>query len=397
MPSRSMVDMADATIRRARMVAAFQERYGGSPTVWCRAPGRVDLMGSHTDYNEGHVLTMTLDRDTWLAVRPRADGRVAIASLDLPGEAEFSLSNVRRDTQAPWTDYVRGAASVLLAEGRELLGFDGIVQSSVPFGAGLSSSAAIEVAALLAFASVGEFHLAPLELAILGQRAENEFVGVSCGILDQYTSVLGQAGHALLLDCRHLVSRPVALAPGLAVVIADTRAERQLGATGYGERRAQCEAGVAHLRTIDPGISALRDVSPAFLAAHEAALPPTVAARCRFIVEEERRVLDLAEALPGGDPSSLATILDASWDGATRLFGIGAPAMTAMHEAMRGAPGLIARRQAGAGFGGCLVAFVEQGSVPAFSGHVRGAYATATGIEASVFPVEAAPGAGAIE
>ena len=281
-----------------------------------------------------------------------------------------------------------------MAEGRELVGFDGLVQSSVPFGAGLSSSAAIEVAALLAFASVGGFHLAPLEMAILGQRAENEFVGVSCGILDQYTSVLGQAGHALLLDCRHLESRPVALAQHLAVVIADTRAERQLAATGYGERRAQCEAGVAHLRTIDPAVTALRDVSPALLAAHEAELPPVVARRCRFIVEEEHRVLELAEALPSGDPSSLATILDASWDGATRLFEIGAPAMTAMHEAMREAPGLIARRQAGAGFGGCLVAFVEQDAVPAFSAHVRQAYATATGIDPRIFPVEAAPGAG---
>jgi galactokinase len=384
----------DPGARRSRMEAAFDERYGGSPTVWCRAPGRVDLMGSHTDYNEGHVLTMTVDRDTWLAVRPRADGRVAIASLDLPGEAEFSLADITRDALVPWTDYVRGAAHVLRTEGRELVGFDGLVQSSVPFGAGLSSSAAIEVAALLAFATVSGFHLAPLEIAILGQRAENEFVGVSCGILDQYTSVLGQAGHALLLDCRHLESRPVAMASHLAVVIADTRSERQLGATGYGERRAQCEAGAALLRAIDPGVTALRDVSPALLAAHEADLPPLVARRCRFIVEEEHRVLELADALPTGDPSTLARLLDASFDGATRLFEIGAPAMTAMHEAMRAAPGLIARRQAGAGFGGCLVAFVEQGAVPAFSAHVRRAYATATGIDARIFPVEAAPGAG---
>jgi galactokinase len=387
----------DAAARRSRIEAGFSERYGGLPTTWCRAPGRVDLMGSHTDYNEGHVLTMTLDRDTWLAVRPRADGRVAIASLDMPGEAEFSLADIRRDAHAPWTDYVRGAASVLVAEGRELVGFAGLVQSSVPFGAGLSSSAAIEVASLLAFAAVSGFHLAPLETAILGQRAENEFVGVSCGILDQYTSVLGQAGHALLLDCRHLESRPVAIAPHLSVVICDTRAERQLGATAYGERRSQCEAGVTHLRTIDPGVTALRDVSPALLAAHEAELPAVVAGRCRFIVEEDRRVLELAEALPTGDPTVLAALLDASYDGATRLFEIGAPAMAAMHEAMREAPGLIARRQAGAGFGGCLVAFVEREAVSAFSAWVERAYLSATGIEPRIFPVEAAAGAGAID
>jgi galactokinase len=386
-----------ASARRARVASAFAARYGGPPTAWLRAPGRVDLMGSHTDYNEGHVLTMTLDRDTWLALRPRTDDRVAIASMDLPGHAEFALTDLVRDERAPWTDYVRGAAAVLVAEGRRLVGFDGLVQSTVPFGAGLSSSAAIEVAALLAFATAGGFHLAPLEAAILGQRAENEFVGVNCGILDQYTSALGQAGHALLLDCRHLESRPVRIAAHLAVVICDTRAERQLGATGYGDRRRACETGVARLQAIDPDIAALRDVGPAFLAAHEDALAPEVARRCRFIVEEERRVLELAEALPIGDPATLAALLDASWEGATRLFEIGAPAMSAMSEAMRGAPGIIGRRQAGAGFGGCLVAFVEREAVVPFSQHVAHGYAAATGIEAHIFAVEAGPGAGPLD
>jgi galactokinase len=387
----------DRGARRSLVTAAFRARYGGSPTAWCRAPGRVDLMGSHTDYNDGRVLTMTVDRDTWLAVRPRQDGRVVVASMDLPGEADFDLSDVTSDDEAPWTDYVRGAAVALLGEGCHLVGFDGLVDSSVPFGAGLSSSAAIEIAALLAFATVGGFEISPLRMAILGQRAENEFVGVSCGILDQYTSVLGQAGHALLLDCRELRSRRVPIASDLAVVICDTRAERQLGATGYGERRADCEAGTARLRAIDPRVRALRDVSPEFLAAHAADMPPRVARRCRFIVEEDLRVLSLAEALPLGDRATLRGLLDASWDGAMRLFEMGAPSMTAMHEAMSDAPGLIARRQAGGGFGGCLVAFVEPDAVPGFSEAVTRAYLAATGIQPHVFRVEAAPGASLLE
>jgi galactokinase len=380
--------------RVRRMAAAFEERFGGPPTAWFRAPGRVDLMGSHTDYNEGHVLTMTVDRDTWLAVRPRDDGRVAIASLDLPGTAEFTLAAIEHDPEVHWTDYVRGAASVLAEPGRRLVGFDGLIGSSVPFGSGLSSSAAIEIVALLAFSSLADLRLDPVELALLGQRAEREFVGVSCGVLDQYTSVLGSAGHALLLDCRDLTSRPVAIAPQLAVVICDTRAERHLAATGYAERRARCEEGVERLRAFDPSVRALRDVSLRLLEAHEADLPAEVARRCRFIVEEERRVLDLAQALPEGDAHAIAALFERSWDGAMRLFEIGAPSMHAMRDAMTAAPGLVGGRQAGAGFGGCLVALVERQAVDGFRAYVEGRYLAATGIHPRVFAVEAAPGAG---
>jgi len=406
--------------RREAIELEFVKLYGGPPTDWLRAPGRVDLMGSHTDYNDGHVLTMTVDRDTWIAVRRRDDRRVAIASLNLPGTADFSLAAIERDPDAPWTDYVRGAARVLQEDGTDPVGFDGLLHSSVPFGSGLSSSAAIEIATLLAFDAVGGSHHEPLQLAILGQRVENEFVGVSCGILDQYTSVLGTAGHALLLDCRALRSRPVPIAAGLAVVICDTRAPRQLAGSEYDERRAQCEAGAAHIAASTAGapakapggaatstaggtaittaggtaITALRDVSLELFEAHEAELPAVVARRCRFILEEDRRALDLAEVLPGGDRATLARLFEASFRGAIELFEIGAPSMLAMHGAMEDAPGLVARRQAGAGFGGCLVALVEREAVEAFRTCVGRAYATATGIEPSVFAVEAAAGAG---
>jgi len=382
--------------RREALDLEFTKLYGEHPTAWFRAPGRVDLMGSHTDYNDGHVLTMTVDRDTWIAVRPRTDRRVAIASLNLPGTADFSLGAIEHDPNVPWTDYVRGAARVLQEGGAELVGFDGLLHSTVPFGSGLSSSAAIEIATLLAFAAISGLHIEPLQLALLGQRVENEFVGVSCGILDQYTSVLGTAGHALLLDCRELTSSAVAIAPPLAVVICDTRAPRQLTGSEYDDRRAQCEAGVTHISATVPGVSALRDVSIEMLEAHEAALPPVVAQRCRFIIEENQRVLELAEALPSGDTATLTRLFEASFEGATDLFEIGAPSMTAMHDAMAGAPGLIAGRQAGAGFGGCLVALVERDAVEAFATHVERAYASTTGIEPSVFAVDAAPGAGPI-
>ncbi|MGD8487362.1 MAG: galactokinase [Chloroflexota bacterium] len=372
---------------------AFATLYGSAPTRWFRAPGRVDLMGSHTDYNDGFVATMTLDRDTWLAIRPRGDRRVRIATLNLPGSAEFGLDAVERDPDVPWTDYLRGAAAVLASEGVDLAGFDGLLHSRVPFGSGLSSSAAIESVALLAFAAVSGIEIEPLRLALLGQRVENEFVGVACGILDQYTSVLGTAGHALLLDCRALISEAVEIAPELAVVICDTRAPRQLTGSEYDERRAQCEAGAAHIAGYCPDVAALRDVPLELFEAREAELDPVVARRCRFIIEENARVLRLAEALPTGDEALLGALYDASWVGANELFEIGAPSMSAMHRAMDGAPGLIARRQAGAGFGGCLVAIVHRGSVERFAEHVTREYNRATSIEPSVWGVEASAGA----
>ncbi len=387
----------DQARRKEALSLEFAKLYGEQPAAWFRAPGRVDLMGSHTDYNDGYVATMTVDRDTWIAIRPRDDRRVRIASLNLAGTADFGLDAIEHDAAVPWTDYVRGAARILLDDGADLAGFDGLLHSTVPFGSGLSSSAAIETATLLAFGSVSDIEFEPLALALLGQRVENEFVGVSCGILDQYTSVLGTAGHALLLDCRALSSRPVSIAPELAVVICDTRAPRQLAGSEYDERRTQCEAGVHHIARSEPGVTALRDVSLELFEAHEAELPPVVARRCRFIIEENQRVLDLADALTRGDHDELHRLFEASFEGATRLFEIGAPSMTAMHEAMTGAPGLIARRQAGAGFGGCLVAIVERARVEAFAARVERTYAGATGIEPSVFAVEASPGAGPVE
>jgi galactokinase len=243
---------------------------------------------------------------------------------------------------------------------------------------------------------MGGWKIDPVQLALLCQRAENQFVGVNCGILDQYTSALGQAGCALLLDCRHLTSEPAPIHPGIGVVICDTRAKRDLKGTEYPERRMQCEEGVRLLSHFYPDVKSLRDVTLAQLAAHESDLPPVVARRCRFIVEENGRVLDLARALPTGDEESIRALTAASYDGAHNLYEIGAPAMSLMMEAMLSAPGVIGARQAGAGFGGCMVAFVREEETAAFADHVRRSYQAARGIEPVVYPVRAADGAGRI-
>jgi galactokinase len=220
---------------------------------------------------------------------------------------------------------------------------------------------------------------------------------MNCGILDQYSSALGQAGCALLLDCRHLTSRVAGLAQDLQVVICDTRAKRELTGSEYGERRAQCETGASRLAEFYPGVTHLRDVSMAQFAQHEVDLPELIAKRCRFVIEENRRVLDLAEVLAKDDLAALGRLTAESYAGARDLYEISSPEMEAMMQAMQVGPGVVGARQAGAGFGGCMVAFVENEAVTAFADHVRGRYRTATGIEPQVYPVQAAAGAGPLD
>jgi len=375
--------------RREQLARVFQQRFGGAPTVWCRAPGRVDLMGSHTDYNLGYVLTLPIGCDTWIAARPREDPTVRLHSMNFAAESTFSLDPIVADLQQRWSNYVRGVAQVLQAEGLRLTGFDGVIHSTVPMSGGLSSSAALECVTATVFEALGGWKVDPVKKALLCQRAENQFVGVNCGILDQYTSCAGQEGCALLLDCRDLSSRPVKLADGVRVVICDTRSKRELAGSEYDRRRAQCEDGARRL-----GVKALREISIEQLNAREGELPTEVAKRCRFIVEENDRVLKLAASLAEGDRNAIRQLTADSFRGACDLYEIGAPAMHTMMRAMRAASGVIGARQAGAGFGGCMVAFVDRASVVVFAQKVRETYQRATGIQPEVYAVEAAAGAG---
>jgi galactokinase len=378
--------------RHELLARAFQNRFGRPPELWCRAPGRVDLMGSHTDYNLGAVLTLPIGRDTWIAARPNLTHTVNLHSLNLQADASFSLDSDERNADQPWIDYVHGVAVMLREDGLPSVGFDGVVHSTVPLSSGLSSSAALECAAATVFEALGGWHLDPLQKALLCQRAENRFVGVNCGILDQFTSCMGREGCALLLDCRDLSSQAVAIAAGIRIVICDTKSKRELAGSEYGERRAQCEEGAGLL-----GASALREVTSATFQAREHELPALVAKRCRFIIGEHERVYALAEALTTADRAAIRQLTAASFDGACHLYEIAAPAMLAMMDAMLAAPGVIGARQAGAGFGGCMVAFVEESLADAFAAATSNHYAAATGITPEIYQVAAAEGAGLIE
>ncbi|MFZ1963607.1 MAG: galactokinase [Roseiarcus sp.] len=373
-------------MRRERVERWFEENFGGEPALWSRAPGRVDLMGSHTDYNLGFVLTLAISRDTWVVARPREDRivRLYAANLDALDSFDLRAIPVRENSGARWGDYPRGVAWALAAERLPLGGFDGVIHSTVSIRSGLSSSAALECAVAVMFRALGGWEMSGERIARLCQRAENEYVGMNCGILDQFSSCLGRAGCALLLDCRDLSTRPVHLAEGIRVVIGDTRSPRELVGGEYGARRALCEEGAALL-----GLPALRDATMAQVAA----LSGDVRKRCEFIVGENERVLAMADALAVGDRGAIRRLCAQSFAGARDLYEICSPSMLTMREAMMAAPGAIGARQAGAGFGGCMAAFVDTGETDAFAAAVSERYSGKTGLTPEIFPVEAADGA----
>ena len=378
--------------RRQHVAELFRTRFGSEPQLWARAPGRVDLMGSHTDYNLGYVLTLPISRDTWMAVRKNGSRTVQLHAANLNEDDCFSLDAIEKTSTKKWSNYIRGVASVLQAEGLRTDGFNAVIHSTVPLESGLSSSAALESATAVVFRALGGWEMTPRTMATLCQRAENQFVGVNCGILDQFSSCLGEAECALLLDCRDLSTRTVRIADGISVVICNTVSPRQLSGSEYAQRRADCERGAAIL-----GVGFLREVPIEVLAARRSELPEQVAKRCEFIVAESARCASLASALEAGNREEIARLCAESFAGARDLYEITSPSMLAMNRAMQQAPGVIGSRQAGAGFGGCMVSFVDAQSTEDFRVSVIETYLNSTGLRAEVYPVRAATGAGVFE
>ena len=394
--------MSDLATRWQRLESVFRERFAREPEIGARAPGRVDLMGSHTDYNEGYVMTLPIDRDTWILAAARDDGQVNVHSLNDPECCSFGIADTAagQDQAAPiqgWGKYVQAVAITLGRCGYRFPGFDAVVHGTVPIGSGLSSSASLEAAVATILEQAGGFHLTPLEKAKLCQRAENEWVGVNCGILDQYSSILGRAGMALLLDCRSLTHESAKLPDDIRPVICNTCAPRQLTGSEYGQRRDQCESGAEFFSQIDSSIRTLRDVPFEMFAKHVERLPEKVRMRCQFIIEENARVSELAKALNENDRPGIARLTSDSYFGARDLFEISVPAMQMMFDAMVNAPGCVGCRQAGAGFGGCMIALVETDSLQEFEGFVTSKYLGDSGIHPEIHIVSTADGAGRLD
>jgi galactokinase len=371
------------------LLARFSETFGRPATVIARAPGRVNLIGEHTDYNDGYVLPAAIERETHIAAAPRDDGRVRLAAVDLSRQTTFDLADVQRSTSEGWSNYVRGVAAGLLAASYPVRGFDGLIQGDVPIGSGLSSSAAMEMASVQAFSAVGGFTVPAGQAARIGQKAEHIFVGANTGLMDQLASALGQPDHVLLIDCRDLSFRPVRVPAGVAILIADTSVRRQLAASAYNERRAQCEAAAKAL-----GVPALRDGTLAMLDA--ANLPDVVARRARHVITENERVLETVAALQSGDLHKIGTLMDASHTSLRDLYEVSSVELDTMVELLRSQPGCYGARLTGAGFGGCAVALMEAGAVDAAIPAVAVAYRSRTGLTPALYPTRAAAGASAI-
>ncbi len=370
-----------------RVTREFECSCGELPALIVRAPGRVNLIGEHTDYNGGFVLPMAIDRAVWIALRPRADGRVWVRSLDFGQQAEFELAELQRGA-AGWVEYLKGVAWALREAGWSLRGWEGVVGGDVPLGAGLSSSAAIELATARAFAAVSRLPWDAAGMARVAQHAENEWVGVRCGIMDQMISAGGKAGHALLIDCRTLETQLVPLPAGAAVVVLDTSSRRGLVDSAYNQRRKQCETAAAAL-----GVPALRDVDPATLQARGGELDAETLRRARHVVTENERTRQAAAAMRRGDAVALGRLMNASHRSLRDDFEVTNRALDAMVECAWGQDGCLGARMTGAGFGGCAVALVREETTAEFVVQVAEAYWRAMGLTPQVYLCQASEGA----
>ncbi|HXE63684.1 MAG TPA: galactokinase [Bryobacteraceae bacterium] len=358
-----------------------------------RAPGRVNLIGEFTDYNDGFVMPAAVDFSTTIAATKRLDRMLGMRSANIGQRREFPLDDRTAHSAGDWSDYVRGVAVMLERLGHRLHGADLEIEGDVPMGAGLSSSASLEVATALALIGISGLSLGLKEIAALCQRAENEFAGSRCGIMDQFISCFGKAGRALLLDCRSLDYRLIPIPAGIRLVISNTMVRHQHATGEYNNRRADCEAGVLHFARIIPHVRALRDVTLADLSRYGDGLPDPVYRRCRHVISENARVERAAQALEQSDLDTLGTLMAESHRSLRDDFEVSCPELDLLVDLALAAPGIRGSRMTGGGFGGCTISLVDEDRVDDFVRQVGERYRNASGITPELYVTTAADGA----
>ncbi len=390
---------ADRTLeRRQDLETKFKELFGGEPEFVVRAPGRVNLIGEHTDYNEGFVFPAAIERDVMIAASRRDDRQVRAYALNFHQSSTFPLDDVQITSEKSerWSNYLRAMAWVFGQEGLPTVGMNCVILGNVPLGAGLSSSAAMLVAGGLAFAVASGLEIDPVKLATMARQGENGFIGAKVGIMDQFISSLGQKDHALLIDTRALTYEAVPLPQsGVSIVIADTNKKRPEGnlTTWYNDRVDECARAVAIFQKHLSNVHALRDVSVEEFQRYEEELPDLARRRARHVITEDARTLEGVMALKAGDITRFGELMNQSHESLRDDYEVSCKELDALVNAARSVPGVYGARMTGAGFGGCTVSLVADDALDAFRRDVPPQYKAATGLDTTIYVTTAAQGA----
>ena len=371
----------------------FQRSYHTRPAIF-RAPGRVNLIGEHTDYNDGFVMPVAIGFYTWIAASPRPDRTLHVRSEEFRETIDLPLDSLSGPPRKHWSDFVRGVAAVLQSKGVALSGASLIIQGQVPMGAGLSSSASLEVATGLALLGTSQKQVPPLDLVKICQRAEHEYVGTRCGIMDQFIAVFASSGHALMIDCRSLESESLSIPDDARLVICNSMVKHELATGEYNRRREECEAGVKIFRRSSPAVHALRDVTLQDLANHATELTDVIYRRCRHVITENQRVLDAAAALRAGDLGRFGQLMYESHRSLQQDYEVSSNELDLLVHIASGCEGVYGSRMTGGGFGGCTITLVRSHSVEEFGENITSAYRERTGITPDLYICSAAQGAG---
>ena len=362
----------------------FRGLFGTDAHIF-RAPGRVNLIGEHTDYNDGFVMPTSIGLHTSVAAAKREDRRLEVYSDHFNERISLSLDDLSGGPRGHWSDFIGGVAAILKHAGHSLTGANLAIHADVPLGAGLGSSASLEIAVALALTSLSEIALSRPELAKLCQAAEHEYVGTHCGIMDQFSASLGIVGHALMLDCRSLNYRLLSIPPGVRVVICNSMVRHQLASGEYNRRRIDCETGVALLRRHIPGIRALRDVEIEDLDKYQHVLPTQIFRRCRHVIMENRRVLAAAEALKSHDAERFGRLMFRSHASLRDDYAVSCKELDCLVDLASSSSGVYGARMTGGGFGGCTVNLVHTDHASVFADHIVRAYRETSGITADIY------------
>jgi galactokinase len=371
----------------------FYTIYGAPPQVVVRAPGRVNLIGEHTDYNDGFVLPAAIDRSIAFAGRKRADRLVRVHSLDFDASVEFSLDDIQKDGKNLWSNYIRGVSKFLEEDGHRLSGADMVFGGDVPREAGLSSSAAVEVGAAAFWKNLLRLEVDRVYLVKLSRKAENQFVGVPCGIMDQFISALGRKNHALFLDCRDLSYRHVPLRDDVKIVVCNSGVKRALAQSEYEVRLNQCRQAVAEIASRGLAVKSLRDVALADLEAARSVLSGILFRRARHVISENQRVLEAVKVLESGDLERFGQLMNASHESLRDDYEVSSKELDVLVELAWRQPDVLGARMTGAGFGGCTVNLVRQEAAEAFAEAVRRGYQDALSLKAEIYICKASQGA----